>query len=482
MSTRIFIWSIYFFILTGCTLNLSPANPPLPTIVPVEETSTPLPNATPVAQEIPTETSTSQPTSTPTEVVAEPTVPTATAIEPTVTQTEALNTAEPTSTATSTNIPEPTETSVPTDTATVALPEPAALEEITPNFTQIASGLTRPLYLTHAGDGSGRLFILEQPGRIRLIENGQLLGTPFLDIESIVGSTANEQGLLSLAFHPAYATNGQFFVYYTNLGGDVIIARYTVSDDANLADPASSEILITIEQPFGNHNGGQLAFGDDGYLYIGVGDGGSANDPMNNAQSLNTLLGKILRIDVNQGTPYGVPENNPFVSTTGARPEIWSYGWRNPWRFSFDPITNDMFIADVGQNQYEEVHVEFAEAPSGQNYGWRLMEGLHCFNPTDCNPADLNVDLPIIEYNHSQGCSITGGYVYRGQQFADWAGVYFYGDYCSGRVWGTRPAEDGSWPAVELTKTSYRISSFGEDEAGELYVIDHSGNVFQMTN
>jgi len=347
-------------------------------------------------------------------------------------------------------------------------------------LTPIASGLERPDHLTHAGDGSGRLFVVEQRGRIRIIKDGELLPTPFLDIVAVVGTQANEQGLLSVAFHPHYANNGLFFVDYTNNDGNTTIARYQVSDNADLADPNSAKILLTINQPYGNHNGGQLVFGPDGYLYVGMGDGGAANDPHNNGQSLDTLLGKILRLDVDNADPYGAPQDNPFVNQANARPEIWSYGWRNPWRISFDSATGDMYVADVGQNKYEEVDVELAGTPGGRNYGWRLMEGLHCFNPAECDPDSLPVELPIAEYDHSQGCSITGGYAYRGTSYPELTGTYLYGDYCSGLVWALRHEADGSWSHAQLLASNTNISSFGQDESGEIYLIDHRGDVYRV--
>jgi glucose/arabinose dehydrogenase len=354
------------------------------------------------------------------------------------------------------------------------------LESISLNLIPVADGFTKPTFVTHAGDGSGRLFVSEQVGRILIVQDGQVNPTLFLDIVSLVGSGASEQGLLSVAFHPDYGNNGFFFVDYTDKQGDTVIARYQVSDNPDVANPDSARTLLTIGQPYANHNGGQLAFGPDGYLYVGMGDGGSANDPENNAQSLDTLLGKILRLDVDQGDPYGVPQSNPFVNQNEARPEIWSYGWRNPWRFSFDGATGDMYIGDVGQNQYEEIDFEPAGAAGGLNYGWRLMEGLHCFNPSDCDPASLDVVLPIAEYDHSQGCSVTGGYVYRGARFPELTGIYFYGDFCSGLIWGLRPAADRGWSQAQLLQSDLSISSFGQDEGGELYVIDHRGGVFQV--
>ncbi|MCB0194010.1 MAG: PQQ-dependent sugar dehydrogenase [Anaerolineae bacterium] len=390
-------------------------------------------------------------------------------------------TAQPTEVDTALSQTPPTETPAPrpTQTPTTVVQRPA-IESISIDLVPVATGLAKPLYLTHAGDGSNRLFVLEQTGRILIIENGEINPTPFLDIVSIVGSDANEQGLLGLAFHPNYAENGLFFINYTNKQGDTVIARYAVSDDANSADPNSGEFLLTIGQPYRNHNGGQVAFGPDGYLYVGMGDGGSANDPENRAQDLGALLGKILRLDVDAGAPYGVPESNPFVADSQARPEIWSYGWRNPWRFSFDTATGDLYVADVGQNQYEEVHVELDGTGGGQNYGWRIMEGLHCFNPTNCDPQALELVLPIAEYDHTQGCSITGGYTYRGQQSPNLDGIYFYGDYCTGIIWGLRQDTDGSWAQTHYLSSGLTISSFGQDETGEVYVIDHSGGVFQI--
>jgi hypothetical protein len=301
----------------------------------------------------------------------------------------------------------------------------------------------------------------------------QLLPTPFLDIAPIV-SCCGERGLLSVAFHPQYAVNGRFYVNYTNTSGHTVIARYSVSGNPNLADPASGSVLLTVMQPFSNHNGGQLQFGPDGYLYIGMGDGGSAGDPNDLAQDPATLLGKMLRIDVDGGVPYAVPATNPFVGVPGVLDEIWALGLRNPWRFSFDRATGDLFIADVGQNSWEEVDFQPTGSPGGENYGWRRMEGSDCFNPpSGCNDGSLV--LPIAEYSHSLGCSITGGYRYRGPQFPHLRGFYLYGDYCSGRIWGTSERA-GSWTTAELVDTTFTISAFGEDEAGELYVTHYSSS------
>ena len=372
----------------------------------------------------------------------------------------------------------PAATATAVSTPTVEAPP---LDTLGLNLVSVAGGFTRPTFITHAGDGSGRLFVTEQAGRIRVIDNGAVYPEPFLDIEELVGSDGSEQGLLSFVFHPDYANNGFFYVNYTDKQGDTVIARYTVSAGSpDAADPASSQVLLTFDQPYANHNGGQLVFGPDGHLYIGNGDGGSGGDPQNNGQSLNTLLGKILRIDVDNADPYGIPADNPFVDDPNARPEIWSYGWRNPWRFSFDRQTGDMYVADVGQNQYEEIHFEPAGSPGGLNYGWNLMEGNHCFRSPDCDPATQNLVLPVAEYDHSQGCSVTGGYVYRGDVFPDLSGVYLYADFCSGLVWGLRQEADGGWSQAELLASGYRISSFGQDEAGEIYLVDHGGEILHV--
>jgi glucose/arabinose dehydrogenase len=349
--------------------------------------------------------------------------------------------------------------------ATGLSPRPA-LAQSSLVLQPLVSGLASPTAITTAGDGSGRLFITLQGGTIKLF-GGSTLQT-FLDISSLV-SLDSERGLLSTAFHPQYSSNGFFYVNYTNTAGDTVIARYRVSADPSVADPASAVILLTIAQPFDNHNGGQLQFGPDGYLYIGMGDGGSAGDPGNRAQDLGQLLGKLLRIDVNSAAPYAIPPTNPFVGTPGARGEIWAYGLRNPWRFSFDRLTGDLFIADVGQSSREEVDFQPVNSTGGQNYGWRRMEGTACFNPSSgCNDGTLT--LPIIEYDHSLGCSITGGYRYRGTGSPSLFATYLFGDYCSGRIWGATEAGGGVWTMTQLLGTSLKISTFGEDETGELLV------------
>ncbi|MBI4637763.1 MAG: PQQ-dependent sugar dehydrogenase [Candidatus Rokubacteria bacterium] len=336
----------------------------------------------------------------------------------------------------------------------------------------IVTGLANPVAIANAGDGWNRLFIALQAGQILIYDSGQLLPNPFLDISSLV-SCCGEQGLLGVAFHPSYASNGFFYVNYTNLAGDTVVARYRVSADANLADPASAVILLTVDQPFTNHNGGQLQFGPDGYLYIGMGDGGSGGDPGNRAQNLGELLGKLLRIDVDGGTPYAIPATNPFVGTPGARGEIWAYGLRNPWRFSFDRLTGDLFIGDVGQESREEVDFQPAGSPGGQNYGWRLMEGSACYDPaTNCNNGSLT--LPILEYDHSLGCAVIGGSRYRGREFPDLSGTYLYGDFCTGLIWGATET-GGAWTSSVLFASGLLISAFGEDESGEVYVAHYGG-------
>jgi uncharacterized repeat protein (TIGR01451 family) len=347
-------------------------------------------------------------------------------------------------------------------------------------LTRYVGGLDKPTHITHAGDGSQRLFVVEQEGLIRIIKNQTLLATPFLDITTRV-SCCGERGLLSVAFPPGYANKGYFYVNYTNNNGNTVVARYRVTTDPDVANPTSEEIILTIDQPFENHNGGQLAFGPDGYLYIGMGDGGSAGDPQDNGQRPDTLLGKLLRIDVESGTaPYAVPPTNPFFQNRTYRQEVWAIGLRNPWRFSFDRQTGDLYIGDVGQGSYEEIDVQPRSSPGGENYGWRIMEGNHCFASNTCTQSGLI--LPVVEYDHSQGCSVTGGVVYRGPQFSRLQGIYFYGDYCSGNVWALKITAS-TLQSRRLLDTTLNISTFGEDEAGETYLADHSeGVLYHITD
>lgn len=413
----------------------------------------------------------------PTQQTAAPTEPpsTPTAV-PQPSATQALPPATVPGPATEEPAPSPTATTPP-PSPTPALFDPAALDL---RLELVADGLNAPVYVTHAGDGSSRLFVVEKRGAIRTLADGQANPAPFLDIRSIVGSRGSEQGLLSVAFHPDYTTNGFFFVNYTDTNGNTVVARYRVSDDPGLADPDSARIILTLDQPAANHNGGLLLFGPDGYLYIGAGDGGRGGDPWGNAQNPQVLLGKMLRLDVDSGEPYTIPPDNPFVADPAVRDEIWALGLRNPWRYSFDRTTGDLYIADVGQNKWEEIDFQPARSPGGANYGWNIMEGTHCFSPsTNCDSTDLV--LPITEYGHDVGCSVTGGYVYRGSNFPQMAGAYFYGDFCSGRIWALYRDGAGEWRTTKLLDSGLSISSFGEDEAGELYVTDlGDGRLFRL--
>lgn len=351
-------------------------------------------------------------------------------------------------------------------------------------FIQVAEDFTRPVYLTHAGDE--RLFVVEQAGYIWVMQpDGTILDEPFLDIRSVVEDGANEQGLLSVAFHPNYAENGYFFVNYTGSNGATNIARFSVeADNPNRADLESAEVLLNIEQPFRNHNGGLIKFGPDGYLYIGMGDGGSGNDPQNLAQNLSSLLGKVLRIDVDGEFPYAIPDDNPFVGQDSVLPEIWTLGWRNPWRFSFDFATGDMFIGDVGQNEWEEVSYQSGESTGGENYGWRVYEASEGnIDDPGVNPDDLV--FPIAEYDHSGSlfggnhCSVTGGYVYRGEDLPALQGTYLFADYCSGMIW-TLNENDEVWEMETFMDTDFTISSFGEDVSGELYIMTFDSGIWKL--
>lgn len=341
---------------------------------------------------------------------------------------------------------------------------------------RVASGFRHPTHLTHAGDGSGRLFVVEQAGVVWTLKDGKRLPHPFLDLRDRVAS-GGEKGLLSVAFHPEFPRNRRFSVNYT-AGGfwklETIVSEFIVGADPNRADTASERVLLRIDQPYANHNGGQLAFGPDGYLYIGMGDGGSANDPHGHGQNLGTLLGAALRVDVNQregSLPYAIPPDNPFIGKPGARPEIWAYGLRNPWRFSFDAGTGRLYAGDVGQHHREEIDL----IERGKNYGWNIMEGTICtpgVNP-DCDSAGL--EPPIWEYTQAEGISVIGGFVYRGKAIPALCGAYLFGDWGSGRLWALR--HDGRRVTHHrlLLTTSLAISSFGVDEQHELYVVDHRG-------
>ena len=329
----------------------------------------------------------------------------------------------------------------------------------------VVTGLQRPVDLQ--ADGSGRLFVIEKTGRIRIIQNGQLVETPFLDITDRVNASSNEMGLLGLAFHPSYSENGFFYVNYTGSGGNTFISRFQASGDN--ADPGSEKILLTVDQPFPNHNGGVLAFGPEGFLYAGLGDGGSQGDPYGNAQNTGVLLGKILRIDVNNGDPYAIPSGNDFGN------EVWAYGLRNPWRLSFDKLTGDLYIGDVGQGTWEEIDFLPVGSPSGTNFGWNLREGAHDYK----GAAPAGAVDPVAEYSHAEGgCSVTGGYVYRGSM-PEWNGIYLYGDYCTGFIWGLIRSNDG-WQKQMLFQTGVTITSFGQDERGEIYLLSDNGGVYRL--
>jgi glucose/arabinose dehydrogenase len=357
----------------------------------------------------------------------------------------------------------------------------------------VAQGLSDPLFVTSAPGDTERLFVLEQnTARIKIIKNGEVLPTPFLDLGPRA-SEAAERGLLGLAFHPKYSENGFFFVNYTDNNGDTVIARYTVSDNPDVADPESVMTIANIKQPIGNHNGGMLAFGpNDGYLYIGMGDGGGGYDPKNRAQNGLDPLGKMHRIDVDKGTPFAVPQDNPFVNDPKVLDTVWALGLRNPWRFTFDSKNGDMYIADVGQRSVEEISWQSGTSKGGENYGWRCMEGNECTGLAGCKCNSENLTKPIHQYKHKKGnCSITGGYVYRGSDIAELQGTYFFGDFCTANIWSFK------WDGTEITQLQDRteelaprdtsksinsITSFGPDARGELYIVDRDGDIFKIVS
>ncbi len=379
-------------------------------------------------------------------------------------------------TATQAPIPTPlADTPTPEEPAPATIPDPVGT-----GWTLVVNGLSNPVDLTHAGDGSGRLFILEQEGVVRVIRDQTLQSEPFLDIRDRVGSGGNEQGLLGIAFHPKFQENGYFYINYTDKSGDTVIARYNAPAGENadhpVADPASERILLWVDQPRSNHNGGQVLFGPDGYLWIGLGDGGGGGDPERNGQNPNSLLGKLLRIDVDGGDPYAIPGDNPYAAG-GGLPEIWAIGLRNPWRFTFDRVTGGLYIADVGQQEWEEVNYLSAGSPSAPvNFGWNVREGAH---PYSESMGAVGLIDPVFEYGHAEGCSITGGMVYRGKALPQYAGVYLFGDYCSGTIWGL-VQQDANWVAKVLFQTNYQIASFGEDPDGEIYLLDLNGGVYRL--
>lgn len=347
---------------------------------------------------------------------------------------------------------------------------------------EVANGLNTPVFLTSPPGDLTRQFIVEKSGRIRILKDDALLPTPFLDLSAKV-SNGSEQGLLGLAFHPGYAANGRFVVYYTNTAGDTRVAVYRVSANPDLADAASEQVVLATDQPFDNHNGGMVVFAADGRLYIGLGDGGSGGDPQGNGQNRNALLGKILRLGIDANGAASIPADNPFVGQANTRPEIWSFGLRNPWRFSFDRLTGDLYIGDVGQSAREEINVstDVTQFGKGANYGWRTMEGRACFSPSS-GCVQTGLTLPVLDYNHSDGCSVTGGYVYRGSALPALLGHYFYADYCQGwvrsfRLQGQAVTQELDWSSL---RPGGQITSFGEDARGELYILTASGRVFRI--
>ena len=365
---------------------------------------------------------------------------------------------------------------------------PAAPTSGTIKLAVVASALSKPLLVTSPRDGTNRLFIVEQTGKIRIVKGGSLLATPFLDLTPNVAK-GGEQGLLGLAFHPGYRTNRKLYVSYTDRNGDSVVREYRASaTNPDRVDRTTGRTIIRVAQPYANHNGGMIAFGRDGYLYIGLGDGGAGGDPDNRAQNVNTLLGKMLRIGINSSTStrnYVIPSSNPYVGRAG-RDEIWQRGLRNPWRFSFDRSNGNLWIGDVGQNRYEEVDRAVRTATGagrGVNWGWRVMEGFHCYNPASgCSTSGRT--RPLLEYAHASNgrCAVTGGYVYRGTAIPALAGWYVYADYCSGEVWAVSSTSSSRPTPVELvgTGSGRLISGFGEDAAGELYLCDLNGTVYRI--
>jgi glucose/arabinose dehydrogenase len=368
---------------------------------------------------------------------------------------------------------------LPLPATVLAQDEVVVSEPLAFSLELVTDGLQQPVFLADPGDGTGRQFVVEQGGLIRILTDEGVLDQPFLDLSDEV-STGSEQGLLSMALHPDFSENGRFFIYYTDTTGDTQVARYEVSqDDTNLADPASATAVFSLDQPARNHNGGLVLFGPDGYLYIGLGDGGGQGDPEEHGQNPETLLGTILRIDVDNGDPYAIPNDNPFAQSGGAL-EIWDYGLRNPWRFSFDRETGDLYIADVGQWDYEEINFQPAGSDGGYNYGWNLAEGYACFAVPDCEEFPL--EWPIFVYSHDFGCSVTGGYVVRDPALPDLEGTYLLADYCTGFLWGLTQDDNGEWVAEGPIETGLTVSSFAEDADGRVYLIDLGGEIYRIVS
>ncbi len=382
----------------------------------------------------------------------------------------------------------PTQTNPPTFTPEATpSPTPTQVPDVdifpdadTLTWVLIASGFNTPTAITSTQDGSGRLYVLEKNGLVRVLKDGEVLADPFLDLRDRVRTQGyTTAGLLGMAFHPQYIENGFFFVNYTASDGDTVIARFQSLPDYSRGDPDSQVILLEITQPVGEHRGGDLAFGPDGYLYASIGDGGAAGygDQDGNAQNPDSLLGKVLRLDVDAEQPYAIPTDNPYA-TEGGAPEVWVRGLRNPWRFSFDSLTGDLFIADVGEISIEEVNFLPAGHSGGENMGWNYLEGSNHFTGT----PDGSVEFvhPVWEYDHTQGCSITGGFVYRGSELPELSGIYIYGDYCQGNVWGLLQKSDGQWENQLISKIPVFITSFGLDESGEIYLTDVTGSIYKL--
>ena len=364
------------------------------------------------------------------------------------------------------------------------VPPPAPTWERTDGLEliEVTRDLTFPVDIAAPPGDQARLFVVEKSGSIRILRQGVLLPTPFLDISSRVAK-GTEQGLLGLAFAPDYATSGRFVISYNNTSGDTRIATVRVSANPDIADPASEQVILEVDQPYGNHNGGQVAFGPDGMLYIGLGDGGSGGDPGNRAQNMNSLLGKMVRLSILPDGSAAIPADNPFVGQAGRRDEIWSSGLRNPWRFSFDPANGDLYIGDVGQNSFEEVDVASAASGGGRglNFGWRLMEGFACFNPNSGCPT-TGLAVPVLAYGRDDGCSITGGYVYRGTAIPAMQGQYFFSDFCNNylrsfRVEAGKAVDTKEWTNIAPTG---RVATFGVDGSGTLYLGTEAGRVYRV--
>jgi len=360
------------------------------------------------------------------------------------------------------------------DGATPTTAGPFDPARLTLSLEVVAEGLDAPLAIAHTNDGSGRIFVAEQRGTVRMVQDGSVRGEPLLDIADRVRARG-EQGMLGIAFHPDFPADPRLFVDYTDRSGTTVVSSFPV--DGERADATAETVILRIDQPYANHNGGAIAFGPDGYLYVATGDGGAGGDPHGFGQALDTHLGKILRLDIDASmgeATYSVPADNPFVDRTSARPEIWLTGLRNPWRMSFDRATGDLWIGDVGQNAWEEIDVARA-GQGGLNFGWNRVEGFDCFPPGNGSCETAGMTMPVAVYGHEFGCSVTGGVVYRGTQQPELAGGYLFADYCSGNVWLLDPAGDGPQDPFLALESRRSISSFGEDEAGEVYATDLSG-------